>query len=330
MATKTPITSDVGVLSDKKILQYPMGLGSTALDAYGLEQHYMLFKINTDVKTTALRDDKVTGSVMLAENTRQGIGVGASPRGMFQKNDDKDLRKLHGDAAVDKQKFVVQKGMTRLDKVIVLPMPMEHSVSTSIKYNDDFASTELTKLGDMMNNGGGAMLSDVWSKLKNEGMAGIVNTIKSGSTTTQAMEAEDRLGKNPKKEVMFDSFGFRSFTFSFQFAPKSLEESDMVRDIIETFRYYSLPEITAGKMYYIFPAEFEISFMLGQNINPYIPKISTCVVKRVATNYIPNSIWASLPNGAPLALSMTIDVTELELIDRTRVYNATQPIISGY
>ena len=329
------MATNIAQLQDKKILEYPIGLGSSELDPYGLEQHYMLFKINTDEKSTGLKEDKVLGKVFLPDGTRQGIGVATGGANIYKvktfvddKTNDVKLNNLNPDYA--KTQWRTQKGMTRLDKVIILPMPMEHTVGTKLQYKDDFASTDLTKLGDILNNSAGGNASDLFQMVKTKGIAGIVNTVKSGATNEQALNAEDRLSRNPKKEVMYEGFGFRTFNFSYQFAPKSEAESQMVSDIIETFRYYALPELRAGKTFYIFPSEFEISFMLGSRINPHIPKIATSVLKGITVNYMPNSVWSSLPNGAPLSLSISMEFLELELISRERVYTKDNPIVSGY
>lgn len=325
-------TSNVGLLEGKRILQYPTGLGSTAQDKYGADQHYMIFRINTDSKTSMLKDDTATGTVVVAAGTRQGTGIASTPRfNVYLKTDDKDMRIKHGDAVADKPLgWLTQKGMQRLDKVIVLPMPMEHTLSTRLKYNDEYESTLITKVGDMVNTSGGGLASDGITQLKNAVISGAANTIKSGATSTQAGLNEDRRANNPKKEVMFESFGYRSFSFSFQFAPKTEEESEMVKDIIETFRYYALPEISEGKLHYIFPSEFEITFMQGSTENIHIPKITTSVLRSISVNYMPNSVWSTLPNGAPLSLSISMDFLELEMIDRSRVYKKDSPHTSGY
>jgi hypothetical protein len=161
------------------------------------------------------------------------------------------------------------------------------------------------------------------------GISALINAIAPG-TTYNAQLAESRLITNPKVEVMFSGFSFRRFSFTWQFAPKSIQESDMVRDIIETFRYYALPEITGGKMFYIFPSEFEISFMQGQRDNPNIPKITTSVLENIAVDYSPNGVWGTLPNGASIATRMTLNFLELELVDRTRVWNSNSTITSGH
>ncbi len=318
--------SNISVLKDKKILQYPLGLGSTLTDEYGKEQQYMLFKINTDEKTTELRNDKKGAGVVFPLGTRLGTGASTTKANVDSKSADPDMRVKYGDAAVDATQWVVQKGMVRLDKVIVLPMPQDHSVVTSLKYDDAAAQTALTKLGDTIQQQG----SDVAKDLGRMGVAGIINALTAGLSSYDAQLAESRLLTNPKVEVMFKGFSFRRFSFTWQFAPTSIQESDMVRDIIETFRYYALPEISGGKFFYIFPSEFEISFMQGKRDNPNIPKITTSVLENISVDYSPNSVWGTLPNGASIATRITVNFLELELVDRTRVYNANSTITSGY
>lgn len=327
--------SDIGVLTGKKILQYPMGLGSSAVDEFGKDQHYMLFRIKTNEKSTRLKGDSSTGQAVTPAGTKQGVGVESK----FNRPGDgttlgsgskSDTVALYGKDATNKQTWVNQKGMVNLDKVVVLPVPNDIVMSTNIKYDDDYGSTELTILGDIGNQAPGGVVSDVASLAKNVGIAAIVNSIKKNSNNITSLEAEDGLSRNPRKEVMYKSFPFRHFSFQFQFAPRSREESDMVKDIIETFRYYALPEITEGKIYYILPSEFDISFMVGQGINPNIPKIATCALERISVNYTPNSVWSHLPNNAPLSLSMSLEFVELELIDRSRIYKEGSPITSGY
>jgi Tail-tube assembly protein len=319
------MATNISVLEGKKILQYPLDLGSVAIDPYGQEQQYVMFKINTDSKTTKLRDDAETGKVVSA--TR--VGTGVETQLVVAKNTDKDLKIKNGDAAVDKERWFVQKGMQRLDKVIVLPMPNEHSVGTKMTY-EDVDQTMLTQLGDMKNQSTGEMLSELGKLGKNAGLSLIVNKFKSGATNTGALLAEERLALNPKKEVMFKGFGFRNFQFSYTFAPKSALESKMVKDIIETFRYYALPEISPAKLFYIFPSEFEISFMQGQKDNPHIPKITTCVLESISVNYMPRNVWSVLPDGSPLAVSISMQFKELELVDRMRVFNKNSEITGGY
>ena len=330
------------LLKDKRVLQYPTGLGSNVKDRHGSDAQFMMFQVRIDEKATKLKDDTVIGNSVVT-NSRTGIGVQTKllndkkvsqllNQQSLAKNADPSLRVLYGDEAVNAQNWRVQKGMTRLDKVVILPMPNEHSVGTSIRYNANYDPGLLTKTGDVINQSGGDIAKELATYGKNAGISALVNKVSSKNLTNlDSLLAEDKLALNPKKEVMFDSFSFREFSFRYQFAPKSEAESNMVREIIETFRYYSLPEISPAKFFYLLPAEFDISFILGEKNNPNIPKIATSVLQRVSVNYSPNSgIWATLPNGSPVAIDMTLDFLELELIDRKRVYDKDSPITSGY
>jgi hypothetical protein len=331
------------LLKDKRVLQYPMGLGSSPTDRHGSDSQFMMFQIRSDEKASTLRSDKSIGAAVVT-NSRTGIGTETTlidsktkstlfNQASLAKNADPSLRVLYGDTAVYSENWRTQKGMTRLDKVVILPMPNEHSVGTSIRYNNNYDPSALTKAGDIVNQMGGGAMGELQTLGKNAGISALVNKLAGGRniTSTADLLAEERLALNPKKEVMFDSFGYREFSFRYQFAPKSEAESNMVREIIETFRYYALPEISKAKFFYLLPAEFDISFILGEKLNPNIPKITTSVLQRVGVNYSPNSgVWATLPNGAPLAIDMTLDFLELELVDRNRVYNKDSVITSGY
>ena len=317
-------SSSIELLKNKKIIGYPIGLGANEADMYGDENQYIMINIHTDEKATKLRGDVALNKVV--SSTKQGTGV-ATGNSVPQMDTDKPI--MFGPENVDKEKYYEQKGMVKLNRVVILPMPNDHLVKTSVSYND-VDQTFLTKAGDMVNQGFGDLISDAASYYKNAGLAAIVNKMRADSTSLNALLAEERRAMNPKQEVMFNSFRFRSFQFNFQFAPKSKEEALMVQEIIETLRYYALPEISKSKLFYLFPAEFEIYFMRGQKPNSKIPRIATSVLRTVDVNYSPNGVWATLPDGSPVALTMSLDFYELEMIDRNRVYNADSPVTSGY
>jgi hypothetical protein len=175
---------------------------------------------------------------------------------------------------------------------------------------------------------------DLATLAKNKAISKIVNSFATQTTgkltDERALFAEEGLALNPKKEVMFDRFGFRSFNFRYSFAPKNQAESAMVNEIVETLRYYSLPEVNSTKMFFILPAEFQIEFMIGNKINPNIPRIANSFLSRISVNYAPGNVWASLPDGSPISLDISMEFQENELIDRSRVYDKNSSITSGY
>lgn len=386
MAIDYTNNSDINVLKTKKIIEYPIGISAKAVDEYGNPTQYMMIKINTDTRSAKLKNDRATGGVM-TQSTRLGTGISTNPTSAVQnaaiglgnnvnfvadKDMDPDIVLKNSAKDINAITWQTQKGMTRLDRVVVLPMPDQYTVGTSVQYNLTDMSF-LTNVGDFINNIGNGSMSDLALLGKNAAISGIVNTAKNvgvgvanaginvvNSSVKNALErrfpgaagiipsniipqlrikdltslkaqlAEERLAINPKKEVMFDSFGHRSFQFSYTFAPKDRYESESVNEIIQTLRYYALPEISGGKMFYIFPAEFEVFFMLGQTDNPNIPKMTTSVIESISVQYSDGHVWSTLPNGAPVVVHMLLQFRELELVDRNRVYNTTSSVNSGY
>lgn len=320
------------LLDGNKILSYPLGLASDSADARGNAVQYMMFKINDSVTAQKLKDDSGSGPVVVTNN-RVGTGVATTITSTKElaKEVDPALQIKYSKASIENEQWRTQKGMVRLDRVIVLPMPNEHVVGTSVAYDTDYDSSLLTKLGDTVNQLGNGVIGELATLGKNAAISSLANRVKSGLTSTRDLLAEERLALNPKKEVMFKSIGYRQFSFRFQFAPKSQKESEEVNRIIETFRYYSLPEISPSKFFYTFPAEFNISFIHGTSDNPNIPKITTSVLQRVGVNYSPNSTsWTTLPNGSPVAIDLSLDFMEMSIIDRGMVWTKDRPITSGH
>lgn len=141
---------------------------------------------------------------------------------------------------------------------------------------------------------------------------------------------------NPRLEKLFKQKEFRNFSFSWEFYPRNKDEVDAVRDIIEAFRYHSHPALSenAGsdennqvQIVLRTPAEFEIRFLssnpdinqAGFVENEYIPKIGRCVLNSISVDYTPNSIYSSLKDNSPTAVTLTLAFSESGLLTRETV-----------
>lgn len=324
--------SNIKSLTNKKLIEYPLGLAKSAIDEYGHPKQFMVFKIIKDTKSSKLAGDTGSDNVYIAADSG---GTGVSGQAINEKGLDPNFTTLYGN--VDPKTINTVKGKEELDRVVILPMPNDHNVNTSVDYDNSFIPSTLTKAADMANQNGGALISEAARYGATAAFGGAINAIKSGIfggkdvTDTTSLLAAQGLAINPKKEVMFRGFSFRQFTFSYFFAPKNKAESDSVNDIIRTFRYYALPEISPAKLFYMFPAQFDVEFMYGQELNPNIPRIARSVLGRVGVNYSPaGTSWVTLPNGSPVAIQMTLEFIETELIDRNRVSNETSKFTSGF
>jgi hypothetical protein len=117
----------------------------------------------------------------------------------------------------------------------------------------------------------------------------------------------------------------RSFDYTFKFAPKSKEETDEVRAIIQLFRFHMLPEMkSTAHRYLTLPSTFDIHYMWqsGSEVaqeNSFYNKIATCVLNNVNVNYTPNDEVQSFSDGAPTQISMTLAFQETEMMTKQHV-----------
>ena len=108
--------------------------------------------------------------------------------------------------------------------------------------------------------------------------------------------------------------------------PKNQAEADEIRNIIFAFKSNMLPEFVdgnrAGRRLTV-PNTFDISYMYNGSENPYLHKISTCVLKSLQVSYGGDryKTFDSQGDGAPpVDTSISLGFTELEIITRERVH----------
>lgn len=142
---------------------------------------------------------------------------------------------------------------------------------------------------------------------------------------------------NPRLEKLFKQKDFRNFNFSWEFYPRSKEEVEQVREIIEAFRYHAHPSTddtnaalseNEQKVQIILrvPAEFEIRFLStnpgqaqGFVENEYIPRIGRCVLNSISIDYTASSIYSSFTDNSPTAITMTLQFSETGIMTRDAV-----------
>jgi hypothetical protein len=126
------------------------------------------------------------------------------------------------------------------------------------------------------------------------------------------------LAQNPQVELLFKSIQNREFQFDFKFVPKSPKEAQTILDIIRAFRFHAAPEIAKnGKgRYFVPPSEFDIDFMVGQERNNNIPRISTCVLQGVDANYGSAGQWTAFEDGMPVEITVQLRFKEVEIMHK--------------
>ncbi len=232
--------------------------------------------------------------------------------------------------------------VVQLKKIIALHMNNKPSASYQATY-EDVDMGLLSGMIRQMNQG-----SDVFTQVGNiTDMASAKAAFASGSQILGALghknirEAEilgtGSIGENfsralaittnPFKEQLFRNMGFRTFAFDYVFLPKSKNEALMVKNIVNTFKYYMHPGMDPSNPYWLtYPAEFDIEFHSYGQPNEYLHKISSCVLTNLDVDFgSDNDFMTFKPDsdqkrtGYPTEITLKLQFTELEVLTRNRV-----------
>jgi hypothetical protein len=131
---------------------------------------------------------------------------------------------------------------------------------------------------------------------------GVLNNLRELSTKTRT---------NPFREVLFESVDYRSFQFKYRFYPKSKTETDRVHDIITMFKIHMHPELTAGKLFFIYPSEFDIQYYYEDKENNYLNKFARCALVDMQVDY-GGEQFSTFEDGAPTEIGLSLTFQELE------------------
>jgi hypothetical protein len=132
--------------------------------------------------------------------------------------------------------------------------------------------------------------------------------------------------QNPMLEILYSSPEFRTFRFDFLMFARSEVEALEVQKIIDLLRFHQAPELVknSGGYFLYPPSEFDIAFYYNGLVNPNIPKISTCVLTSIETDYAPGGFATyevegeSLPRmgrtGMPVGIRLSLSFKETEYL----------------
>lgn len=160
-----------------------------------------------------------------------------------------------------------------------------------------------------------------------QGVAGLVSAVGADGAET-ALQSATKKVFNPRNEFLFDGVNNRSFNFQWKFIPRSAEESENIRRIIENIKLYMYPELdqAANGSFFMFPAIFDITFMRGDQENEHLYRTSSCALTNMIINYTGGGQWvANAADGSPFAYDVTMQFTEVEFLHRARFKTDSNP-----
>ena len=284
-------------------VQYPLDLGSNELG------HYILFEsgfVGYSPQTSQFRTKRVS------------------------KGKDRWGHEQFGYEPFEKQKISAKTPSHSISTSgIALYMPPSVKVSYNQSYDDN---TETGLVGDLEATGvavGGA-----------EGTAAKVEAALSGVVGATARNAKQILGEfvslagvgdpvrfmakragvavNPRNEAFYNTPNQRTFSFTFDFWPRSMEEAEAVEKIIAIFKYNSAPGFKAGTLGSVFttPNYWKISYMFNSKENSSLNKIGACYCTDVEVDYSPDGQWTTFGDGKPVHTKMTVNMLEDRIITK--------------
>ena len=230
---------------------------------------------------------------------------------------------------------VQRKATTRLDTAISMYMPMSVKVKYNAKYEDikmGAITGETMDIADTLMNDGTIEQNDI-DKLAKEGGAAMEKTITKMIGNVPGLgglreAAEMRKGViyADRFELAFKGIDKRTFQYEFKMIPRSKDEADEIKKIINAFKLNMLPEFAnsgsnrSGRSMTI-PNTFDIQYMYQNAENNYLHKISTCYLQSMDVSY-GGSRYKTFDGNAdgapPVETSISLTFKEIELITRER------------
>jgi hypothetical protein len=123
---------------------------------------------------------------------------------------------------------------------------------------------------------------------------------------------------NPRSEAFYNSPQARTFSFTFDFWPRSEAEAVAVEKIIAIFKYNSAPGFKDGTMGSVFttPNYWKISYMFNSAENTSLNRIGACYCTDVEVDYSPDGQWTTFGDGKPVHTRLVVNMLEDRIITK--------------
>lgn len=326
------------------ILQYPSDLGGVPDQG-----HFILFFINEQQPGELEHNDKppkLSTSENSANSKRradpfagQGNTAGYGSTSGASAIETQNIRRVEEAQKTENKNagkgiFTLKRAPTkRLDTAIALYMP----TTVDVTYNAGYEEKEIGRLAgagvaafDAFKGGGiNAAVDAVAKKLPemvDESIFDAVDGIAPGAKAI--MFAKSGKVVSNRMELIFSGVGKRSFSYTFKFLPRSQKESKDVKSIVEKFKYHMLPKVEGdpgSSRTFVTPDTFDIEYRWvgNSNHNPYLNKISTCVLENMSVKYGGSVGYQAFEpdekgNTPPVETEISLQFKELEIITKAR------------
>jgi len=121
---------------------------------------------------------------------------------------------------------------------------------------------------------------------------------------------------NPNLELLFTGVALRSFTFDFNFVPRSQGEGEAVKQIIRMFKKAMSAKSGSDftNLTLAAPNVFRLTYKSGSANHPFLNKFKVMALDNMAVNYTASGQYATYDNGTPVHMQMQLSFKELNPI----------------
>jgi hypothetical protein len=269
-------------------------------------------------------------------NARTGVPVHRFPENIGSSGAEPESRKF-----CLFEFIAFEEGKSRISSCVVLPFP-EINDAINIKYdNVEFdvvgaiavgasaGNVSIDRLSNIAKTGLSSFNAGTFARIASDvvlsGTPGLKAGVAKGLNTIQ----------NPYITNVFNSVGFREFSFSFVLIPKRAHESEHIKKIIKTFKNAMLPEkirtnrtddmASQSTGILTMPDKVNISFFpttgnYGKTNKDKLIKIRKAVIQNFTIDYSAGTQNPTFYKGtnAPLTATLNVTVKETEIYTKER------------
>jgi len=236
--------------------------------------------------------------------------------------------------------------------MIILPIPSNVNDNNSVSYNagsmNNMTKAMLQGSMELMGEGFGALdpnkskeiieragtstglTAGVAKNLVQSQLAAqAANVFGSNVSISQLLARSGNKIFNPNMELLFDGVKLRSFNFQFKMTPRDKAESDQVKYIIRSLKQNMAPKMVQdGSLFIKTPNVFELSYMRGSGIHPFLNSFKQCALTDMKVNYTAENVYAVYDDSTPI--SMILDLSFQELVPVYAEDYSNTPLGVGY
>ena len=222
----------------------------------------------------------------------------------------------------------------RLDSVITMFMPADVKVNYKSNYTDQTIGVgaqaasqiigEVVQTGDFSTDTIQRNAGDLATVAGRDAILAILSIAPIFEGSKEAIEIGMGATLTDRMEMAFKGIDKRKFTYTFKMMPRSQDESDEIKKIVDMFKFHMLPEMldasSRGRLMG-YPSTFDIKYMYQNAENNYLNKVSECYLESMDIDYGGDRYRTFKANGAgapPTEVTLTLNFGEIELITRER------------